>query len=430
MFQIRYGRNFENIIIGEYENLTTMTDGVQKAYEIICLFNRVGLSIPENLLLKACFLDTYSGAKELQKYLVSILDHHRDGYSARHYLIARVVFYHAFTSSHLRARALDLVFSKISLMETDEGLFITQFLNSINIHRKLVRLLDKEEDLVRHFLTTLNSVTSTSSKELKIQLLIFYAMCELILRNHQRALEIFLEVVNDYDPQHPFAMRQIAWINHDLTNWTEAANWAVKSADLYSESLEHQIQTARILSLNTVENFRRAKKYFDRAKLLNPSDPKIEKSYQNYIDAEKALNYFSSLYDEDMIPDDILKMLRPGLYFFKSYYGINTREYNRKLIEVLSRMEEQFTGSVADLKELVEQVNLNNNKFMKSKYLCNLGRVMYLEWYHNQKLFNPEEIENIFRESLNLNIHDPFCHCWLGTYYKEVDKDYAKAEVD
>ena len=107
MFQIRYGRNFKNIIIGEYEDLATMSDGVQKAYEIVCLVNVLGLSMPENLLLKACFWDTYSGAKDLQKYLVAILDHHKDGYSARHPLIARVIFYHVFTSSHLRALALD-----------------------------------------------------------------------------------------------------------------------------------------------------------------------------------------------------------------------------------------------------------------------------------------------------------------------------------
>jgi hypothetical protein len=73
MLQIRYGRNFERIIIDEYEDLTTLTDGVQKAYEIVCLVNMLGMHIPEGLLLKACFSDTYSGAKELQKYLVAIL---------------------------------------------------------------------------------------------------------------------------------------------------------------------------------------------------------------------------------------------------------------------------------------------------------------------------------------------------------------------
>jgi tetratricopeptide (TPR) repeat protein len=255
-------------------------------------------------------------------------------------------------------------------------------------------------------------------------------MCEIILKNHEKAIEILLKVVDDFNSEHPFAVRQIAWTYHVLTNWQEAASWAVRSANLYPNSTEHQIQTAKILSLNTIENFRLAEEYFGRSRFLAPYDTQIEKLYQAYLDAKKMLGYFESLFDDDIVPDDILKTLRPGLSFFKSYFGINTREYNTKLKGVLSGMEGQVTGSVADLEELVENVNIRGDRILRSKYLCNLGRLTYLEWYHNQKILNPEEIERFFQDSLRINSNDPFCHCWLGTYYKEVKKDYDRAEIE
>lgn len=430
MFQIRYGKNFSNIIIDEYENLSNLTSGVQLAYEIICFCNILGLNIPDNVLLKTCFVDVYSGSKEIQKYLISILDFNRDGYSVRHPLIARVLFSHIYESILVREKALDLIFSNIDARELDDNLFINQFLNSFNMQKKITRLLLKQENSVRNFLVTLENISSNFSNKLMVLLLTFSGMCERMLGNNLEALKKFLEVINEYDKHHQFSNRQIAWIYHDLGKWEEAADWAIKCAESFPESFDQQSQTARILSLNTVDNFYRADKYFLLAKSLNPLDSQTNKYYQEYMDATNVLRYFTSLVKSEIIPKDVLKMLRPGLSFFKNYFGINTKEYNRKLVDVLNGMEENPYGDVSDLEEIVEGVNINNNRIIKSKYLSNLGRLMYLEWYHYQRVFDTKEIENVFHESIRLDDNNPFSHCWLGTYYKEVEKNYERAEEE
>lgn len=254
-------------------------------------------------------------------------------------------------------------------------------------------------------------------------------MSERLIGDNGRALNYLFSAL-EKNPDHYFALRQIAWIYHDLGDWGNAALWAIKSATSNMDNAEQQFTTARILSLNTVSNFRLAKSYFERALAIDSSNRDLLKRYDEYQDAEKILQYFGSYEHEDMIPDTVLGALRPGLSFFKIYYGKTSKKTKAKLVGVLSKMEDEFSGTVEDLEDIVDGIYLNDNKLLYAKYLCNIGRLLYLDWYHNRRFVDVDDLENIFKESIRINKSDPYCHCWLGTYYKEIAKDYSKAEIE
>lgn len=258
----------------------------------------------------------------------------------------------------------------------------------------------------------------------------FYATTERMLRNDTKAIEIYKQIIYEIDNEYSFAYRQIAWIEHENENYEEAAKWAMKSFEYSNENPEHIIQIAKILALNTVSNFREAKKFFVLAVEKSKNDKLFSKELEKYIDAEKSLNYFSQLYDNDFIPDDIIKVLRPGLYFFKIYFRPNSKEFKYKLLNVLHKMEGESMGSIEELDEVVEGYNIKQDKLVSSKYYGNLARLMYLQWYKNESNINPDEILSVFQQSLHLNAYDPFTHCWIGTYYKEVMKDFELAEIE
>ncbi|MBK7682253.1 MAG: hypothetical protein IPJ26_07190 [Bacteroidetes bacterium] len=182
-----------------------------------------------------------------------------------------------------------------------------------------------------------------------------------------------------------FAYRQIGWIEHDNQNYDEAANYAIQSYQYSNENPEHIIQIAKLLALNTVKNFREAKKYYVAALEKSNKDKYYQEELEKYTDAENALNYFSQLYDDDFIPDDIIKALRPGLNFFRIYFHTNSKEFKNKLINVLHGMEGDTKGSIEDLDAVVEGFNIKKDKLVSSKYYGNLARIMYLEWYKNEK---------------------------------------------
>ena len=71
--------------------------------------------------------------------------------------------------------------------------------------------------------------------------------------------------------------------------------------------------------------------------------------------------------------------------------------------------------------------DLEKNPSLNALYQCNLGRLLYLEWYHKGVPHEAHSMEQAFQASLTLNPSDPFTHCWYGTFLKEIRQDIESA---
>ncbi len=428
MLQIRYGKRFSDIIIEEFEKIPS--EKGKEAYLMVCFCNHLGLSIPESIVISALHLTSSLSINEFHSYTEGIVIFSKYGLSSRHPIIAREIIRNFVKTKIEFHFNLKQIFSSLGENKIEVSDFLDSFLSKENIHKTLAKILEKDIVLIEDIIQIIESKKHLLEKDLLIKLMSFYGMTERLIGNDEKALEIFKQIISEIDKGYSFAYRQIAWIEHDNQNYDEAANYAIQSYQYSNENPEHIIQIAKLLALNTVKNFREAKKYYVAALEKSNKDKYYQEELEKYTDAENALNYFSQLYDDDFIPDDIIKALRPGLNFFRIYFHTNSKEFKNKLINVLHGMEGDTKGSIEDLDAVVEGFNIKKDKLVSSKYYGNLARIMYLEWYKNEKIIDPTKILEVFQTSLTLNSNDPFTHCWLGTFYKEVLKDFVTAEAE
>lgn len=428
MLQIRYGKRFSDIIIEEFEKIPS--EKGKEAYLMVCFCNHLGLQIPESIVISALHLTSSLSINEFHSYTEGVLIYSKYGLSSRHPIIAREI-YRNFIKTKVEIHFnLKQIFSSLGDNKKEVSDFLDSFLSKENIHKTLARILEKDNDLIEEIIQIIESKKHLLAKELLIKFTSFYGMTERLIGNDDKALEIFKKIINELDKEYSFAYRQIAWIKHDNQNYDEAANYAIQSHQYSNENPEHIIQVAKLLALNTVKNFREAKKYYVAALEKSNKDKHYQEEFEKYTEAENALNYFSQLYDDDFIPDDIIKALRPGLNFFRIYFHTNSKEFKNKLINVLHGMEGDTKGNIEDLEAVVEGFNIKQDNLVSSKYYGNLARIMYLQWYKSEVIIDPNEILKVFQHSLTLNSNDPFTHCWIGTFYKEVMKDLTKAETE
>lgn len=428
MLQIRYGRRFSDIIIEEFEKIPS--EKGKEAYLMVCFCNHLGLSIPESVVISALNLTSSLGINEFHSYTEGIVIYSKYGLSSRHPIIAREIIRNFVKTKVEFHFNLKQIFSSLGENKKEVSDFLDSFLSKENIHKTLARILEKDIVLIEEIIQIIESKKYLLEKDLLIKFMSFYGMTERLIENDEKALGIFKQIISEIDKEYSFAYRQIAWIEHDNQNYDEAANYAIQSYNYSKENPEHIIQVAKLLALNTVKHFREAKKYYVAAVEKSNKDKYYQEELEKYTDAENSLNYFSQLYDDDFIPDDIIKALRPGLNFFRIYFHTNSKEFKNKLINVLHGMEGDTKGSVEDLDAVVEGFNIKQDRLVSSKYYGNLARIMYLEWYKNEKIIDPAKILDVFQTSLTLNSNDPFTHCWIGTFYKEVMKDFKTAETE
>ena len=426
MLQIRYGMRFSDIIIEEFEKIPSEIG--KEAYLMICFCNKLHLNVPESILIESLNLSNALSFSEISSHTEGLIIHNQFGLSSRHPIIAREVYRNFITTRYQVHFYLKKIFAASAENKKEVYLFLSTFLSQENIHKTFVRLLEKDVELIEELIQLIYKNRHFFDKGLLISLLSFHGMIEKILGNDERAIGIFKQIIIDVDKEYSFAYRQIAWIEHYKANYEESAIYAIAANNYSGENPDHILQIAKILSLNTVKYFREAKKYFKSALVKSNYDSRYQEEFDKYCEAEHSLDYFAKLYDDDFIPDAIIRVLRPGLGFFRIHFKSSSREFKNKLISTLHSMESDTTGSIEDLEEVVEGFDIRQDKLVSSKYYGNLARLMYLQWYKNEALLNPQEILGIFLKSLTLNPNDPFTHCWAGTYYKEIERNINLAE--
>jgi tetratricopeptide (TPR) repeat protein len=420
---MRHGDRFHKIIEREYERVPMKE--AQEAYAAVCYFNTYKIALPLSLLCRSLSVTTAGAIRKFQDSTQGLFVVNRLGINARHYVIAEAIANYALPSPETRKAVLATILSSLSFDEEGEESIFLQLFSGYNIHRRFVSQLSRHSDLIRALYRDIRASRSPYPPHFLKFLATSQALCEKILRDYKAARELLEEAIG-IDNKYVFAHRQFAWLEHDEGKWEKAAERAICAAKLAPKNFLCVYHCGLILSFNTIQNFRLAKRYLESALELAPNDVAVIRRWEQYQAAEKVLEYLSGLRTNEFIPEVVFKELRPGLAFLRALHGPQSKDVIQRLEKDLRRMREDYFGEVADLHEKLGDIEIESPT-LEALVSCNLARLHYLEWYNQDKPHDPDYMEQLFKHSLELNEKDPFTHCWYGTFLKEVRRNYPEA---
>jgi tetratricopeptide (TPR) repeat protein len=426
MIQMRHGASFQRIIQNEYERIPMAE--AKEAYLLTCYFQTFNLPLPIDLLLRTLGIKSVLSVQEFEEASEGLLIETRLGANARHGTIARVVSEYGLTTSQSRKAALSTIVSNLRLEDESEQRIFLRLFAGQHSYRRLVSHFGRDVRLTRTFYSEIRAKHSSAGPNWLKFVASSQAMAERMLgfSNESRA---YLQEAINLDAKYAYAYRQYAWLEHTEGNWDEAATKATTAAELAPENFLCNYHSGRILSLNTIENFYKAKRYLKFSLDMDPTDPRVQKTWDDYLAAEQMLTYLEGMNSDDLIPSYIYKELRPGLAFLRTVHGPRSNDFKRRLVGNLRHMEQETRGELADLYEKIAGVNDKGDSVLKALIACNIARLKYLEWYNDRGAQDLDEIEKLFRLSISLNQRDPFTHCWYGTFMKEARRDPIEADA-
>lgn len=425
MYQMRHGEQFKVIMRAEYERVPLSES--RMAYGLVSQLQSLSLAAPKRAILEAVGVRTAEQIAEFAATTNGLLVEDALGYRARHLVIARTVAQHAYPNPESRQAAIAAVLKVLDPDEQGEHELFLQVFVKPNMYRRVAGILGRKIDLLRSFYADSRTVIQDRWPPSYVKYVATAdGMTQRLLGSPDKARGCFREAVLA-DPTYEFAVRQAAWLEHSEGEWEEAAQLARRAAELAPNNVSTLLQCGKILTLNTVANFRLAKKYIHRAFELDPSRPGCSEMWESYCGAENVASVVSSLAEDQVIPEYVQREVRPGLAFLRALHGPTDRRVRERLKGELQYMEEQVRGEMGDLYDAITGINVGKNPVIRALISCNVGRLLYLEWYHRGEPHAPDDIEKAFTASLVLNPKDPFSHCWYGTFLKEVKNDYSGA---
>lgn len=424
MLRMRHGAGFRELLYKEYDRLAGSSQA-QLGYALLCYFGSLGLSIPSPLLYRASEVTNAVDAHKFGKALDGLAQKDRRGLRPRHSLIANIVARYALNSGEARMIALRSVLGAVKFdIPTERDLFL-HLTSREGVHRRILRDLDRNVDLVQEYYEYLVENHSSSAPRARKYIYGSKGMIYRLLKDTTTARECFSEA-SALDGSDEFPLRQLAWISHSEGRWDEAAELVRRAAALAPTNVLAQWHCARLLTLNTMKNFRSAGEYYERALELAPADERMKARWEDYKEAAKVAEIVTSLREDDAIPDYLYPQLRPGLSFLVARHGHRDKAVRNQLQRELQGMLRNEFVDTDDLEAKLDLVNVGESKRLRSLVSGNLARALYQEWYHRDVPHSPESIERLFLESIEL-FEDAFVLCWYGTFLKEVKNDLAGA---
>jgi tetratricopeptide (TPR) repeat protein len=432
MFQMRHGLQFRRIMEREYDRIPTVQG--KDAYAYVCYFNGFGLPLPLNLILRALKISGAVSTQELLDSTDGLFRENMQGLQARHAVIARAVVAYGLRSPEAKKQALTRVLTVLELetsresRKPDEAIFLRIF-GSRGVHKRLGSDLQRRTALVREMYDDVRSGVGQLSRYFLKYIATSQALTERWLGNQSEAKDWFEEAIR-LDPTYVFAYRQYAWFEHARGNWVRAGDLATKAADIAPSDYLANLHCARILSFNTLANFKKAGQYYQRALQISPTERRLGKDLERYESATAVASIVSNLEKDALIPEYVYENLRPGLAFLRAVHGPRSGAFRRRLTGDLQEMAQQVYGELADLYDVIADVPIDKDSMLRAAVTCQMARLRYLEWYHRGEQHDADETERLFKASMQLNDNDPFTHCWYGTFLKEVRHDFETARKE
>ncbi len=427
MLQIRHGEGFREIIHKEFDRLGH-DSSIQEAYALTCYFQSLNVLLPQRVLWKMLGLSASIEISRFQRETAELIIRKADGFVARHQRIAWEIVNYAYTSAEARHRALKSMLMTLDLNEQEEQGVFVDLMSAPGRYRRILNDCDYSKTLIDDLYGGIIAGRPRLIRYLSKFVYSAHGMALRVLGDISRAREAFRNSLA-CDPRYIFALRQLAWLEHSQGNLADAGRLAEEAAKCDPDDPQTQLQCARILELNTFENFKRAGHYYERAQALAPHDEKAAEAKEKY-DAivQHVVPALRDLKNDHLLPDYVIKDLRPSLASLKGMLGPNHKSVKMKLWGDLFYMQEDVSEDERNVHELIAGVDYKSDKRIRALVASNIARSKYLDWYHNGTHHNPEEIETLFKESMNLDPQNPFSYCWYGTFRKEMRKDSIDAD--
>ncbi len=425
MLQMRHGRNFRAIIEREYERIPF--EPGQIAYGLVAYLNLFGRPVPRTVIEGAVDLVSPVDFQRFAESTEGLFKESSQGMAARHPVIGRVVAAHAFTSPRAKSAALLQTIKNLDYLNITHEEWFLSFFSSGLVSRRLVRDLGSTDTVLSEWLEKAVRKFQHWPPDLRKYVFSTLGQVQRALGNQDAAREAFDQAIN-LDGRFRFALRQRAWLERDAGAWDSAASFARAAANIAPDDFLSVYHCGLILMFSKTKHFRAAGQFLERARLLDPEDMGAARNLERYRDAQKVLSYIVNAGDDEVIPAPVIHELRPGLSFWKAAFGNHNRGTTDQLRRVLQQMQKETHGDLLDLTTLTRGFNVNSNRFIHGLVACNVARLQYLEWYHRREEHDLDQIELLFKKSLDLNSQDPFTHCWLGTFLKEARSDYDQAD--
>lgn len=427
LLQMRYGIRFDNIIQNEVERLSEPC--AKEGYITTCFLNTINVTVPNDLLYKTLNLSRDADIAMFIRSTAGLFIENRFGLTARHRIIARSVVNSFLKSADSRRRVIFNAISKLNILQDEERRIFSYLFTSSGAHIRFKRILDNELDMLNRLFNDLENIQFIPINKDSLK---YILSCHALTIRSSGESDKALDLLNDslkIDPKYSFAIRQIAWILYrDKGELEKAAEMAIKGVEYNPDDFRANLDCAIILSENRYGYFLKAGQYFEKAIALNPNSSFASRKFERYDAARIESSHMSDLTNNSKLPKNIIETLRPGTDFLRFTFGPIDQRYKDAIINQLRNVNMQTDSVYQD--DSYDEHNLDaplSGRLLDALRLCNLGRMLYLDWYRYGINRDLEVIEKTFLRALELKNSESIIHCWYGTFLKEARGNYSQA---
>jgi tetratricopeptide (TPR) repeat protein len=426
LLQLRHGKGFITIIRNEFERLAQFPS-YQAAYGTASFAQTLFGSVPETLLLRINEIKGFLEIGNFWRQMEQLLTRTEVGIVVRHKRIAREIVNIAFSDPSAAQSALSGLFGSADPSFQREANFVNQAFSSPGQYRRYLKQFDWSPAIVDQFYEAILGRQPLLPGYYKKLIYTSWGQALRALNKNDTAIAKFKAAL-ELDSGYGFALRQWAWAEHSNGKFVEAAVLAIQAAELESGNPIAQEQCARILSLNTLANFRLAGGYYERTLELDSQSEITRKRFDEWKTVnEQILPVLSNLQEDKVLPRHVAEVLRPGLSYLRNIVDPKSNEVRQALHRRLFAMQEDTAADEGEIRELIGNINVGRDKKLRAVVSCNIARSRYLEWYHTNTAVDHDEVEKLFKESIESDGENPFSYCWYGTFLKEVRENYTES---
>ena len=429
LLELRYDGSFEQIIIKEFNDIPE--ERTKWLYGSVCYLNSLGLKTSSKFMRKA--FDISSSLNELNKFAQSkagILLENDNEYHARHRLIAYVIKKYLYKEKTICIEAITKILNNIDFGNLSERSLFLDLFGEKSLYRSFMKPFNKED--IAQLRDFFENIRSFIPKEYKKYIFLTEAQTERKFKFYPQAEKCFISAIN-LDPEYSFSYRQYAWLKREMgasdpSQFDAAVGLAKKACKIDPTNVINNYHCGLILKMNRLKYLDESIVYLKKASDLDPFDDNIKRAIESYNDYKRCLASFSMLNKEDIIPSYIMESCGATYkdlnLFYSERHSLIIKAYSRYLTRLANQDELDAQDDVLSDESLYDSANPRT----RSLRLACLARAHYN--HLEEDPIPPETIEKLLTESLKLDKNNSYAHNWLGTFLKEIKKDFSGAEKE
>lgn len=407
----------------------------KNAYALVCLFDIISLKLPISIVLKSSGNNKPATNRTIRDSLEEIVyvDTSNHTYEIRHSALTRYLFRFVYPNPPQITAGLFAVIEIIDPQQTVESNLLLDWFSRHGFQKQLVRLLGHDQLVVDFFEHIIDVVQSNRfDNEILKHLFAAYGLLKKdVFRDDKAGIELFDKALG-IDSSWTFCLRQKSWAYLNLGMHKECSQYARQAKEAAPEDPKNLMDCAYLLSLGDIKSFKEAGVLYENAAYLLPDDVSLKRKLENYQGAKNQLEYLS-LTDDEVLPEYVVRDLKPGPFFWKIRKGVHSKEYANAIKGRLSSaLQDNRTIDEVDLENQIKGTNIKSDKLLNALYKANCARLLYNRWYQLDDDIDIPLVKDLFESSLKLWPKEPIVRAWYSTFIKEAlgQYDLAEKEID